>query len=56
MSTDHKSLKQIIDHRIEKLNKIIDGGINPYPHNFEKKDIISSIKSEDKMGEIVQTA
>ena len=24
MSTDHKSLNQIIDHRIEKLNKISD--------------------------------
>ena len=56
MSTDHKSLKQIIDHRIEKLNKIIDGGINPYPHNFEKKSEISFTKSEDKIGEIIQTA
>ena len=55
MSTDHKSLNQIIDHRIEKLNKIIEGGENPYPHNFDKKNEISFCSSQE-VGEIVQTA
>ena len=32
------SLKQIIDFRIEKLNKIKSSGINPYPNKFDKKD------------------
>ncbi|MAJ44286.1 MAG: lysine--tRNA ligase [Candidatus Marinimicrobia bacterium] len=55
MSTDHKSLNQIIDHRIEKLNKIIEGGKNPYPHSFDKKNEISFCSSQ-KLGDIVQTA
>ena len=35
MSEDHKSLKQIIDFRIEKLKKIKKDGINPFPSNFK---------------------
>ncbi|SVB17394.1 uncharacterized protein METZ01_LOCUS170248, partial [marine metagenome] len=31
MSQDQKSLKQIIDFRVEKLNKLRDAGINPFP-------------------------
>ncbi len=56
MSSDQKSLKQIIDHRIEKLNKIIDGGINPYPHSFDKKNEISTYKNESSIGKSVKTA
>ena len=55
MSTDHKSLNQIINHRIEKLNKIIEGGKNPYPHSFDKKNEISFCSLKE-VGEIVQTA
>ena len=35
MSEDQKSLKQIIDFRIQKLNKLKDHGVNPYPAKFK---------------------
>jgi lysyl-tRNA synthetase class 2 len=35
MSEDHKSLKQVIDFRKEKLQKLIDGGVDPYPQKYE---------------------
>ncbi len=34
MSSENNSLKQIIKHRLEKLNKIKDAGINPFPYNY----------------------
>ena len=34
MSEEHKSLKQIIDYRIEKLAKLKEAGVEPYPQNF----------------------
>ncbi|MBC8214073.1 MAG: lysine--tRNA ligase [Candidatus Marinimicrobia bacterium] len=36
MSTEHKSLKQIINFRLEKLADIRESGFNPYPHNYNK--------------------
>ena len=35
MSEQQKSLKQIIDFRLEKLEKLKKAGINPYPSKFE---------------------
>ena len=35
MSQDQKSLKQIIDFRLEKLNKLREAGINPFPNKFD---------------------
>ena len=35
MSDQQKSLKQIMDFRIEKLESLINNGINPYPPKFE---------------------
>ena len=35
MSEEFKSLKQIIDFRMEKLNKLREAGVNPYPHKYE---------------------
>jgi len=35
MSADQKSLKQIIDYRIEKLAKLREAGVDPYPHNYK---------------------
>ena len=32
---EHKSLQQIIDFRIEKLQKLREAGINPYPHHYD---------------------
>ena len=34
MSDQQKSLKQIMDFRLEKLNQLINNGINPYPVKF----------------------
>ena len=36
-----QSLKQIIEHRLEKIKILKDAGINPFPHNFTLKDKIS---------------
>ena len=35
MSDDHKSLNQIIDFRKEKLNKLRNAGVEPYPQKYE---------------------
>lgn len=42
MTEEHSSLKQIIDFRLEKLKKITDSGVNPYPYSYS-----ASHKSED---------
>ena len=34
MTEKNKSINQIIDFRKEKLNKLKELGINPYPHKF----------------------
>ena len=34
MSEENKSLKQIINHRIDKLNKLKHMGFDPFPHNY----------------------
>ena len=36
MSEEHISLNQIIQFRLEKLQKLRDAGINPYPYNFKQ--------------------
>jgi len=49
MDEKHKSLQQVIDFRIEKLNKIKSYGIDPYPHKYKKtKKISSVIENQDK--------
>ena len=40
------SLKQIIAHRLDKLNEIKSSGIDPFPHSFNVKDNIKDIFSE----------
>ncbi len=35
MADEHKSLKQIIEFRREKLEKLRSAGVNPYPHTFK---------------------
>ena len=46
MSQDQKSLKQIIDFRIEKLNKLREAGINPFPNKFDPTYKSKSIKTD----------
>ena len=35
MTEKNNSIKQIIDFRIEKMKKIRELGIEPYPHRFD---------------------
>ena len=44
MSEEHISLNQIIQFRLEKLQKLRDGGINPYPYNFKQTHFSDKIK------------
>ena len=53
---DKLNLKNIMDFRVEKLNKIISSGINPYPNSFEKKHSISDILDDPKKYKSVKTA
>lgn len=48
MSKQQKSLKQIMDFRKEKLSRIKDSGINPYPVTFYPKDSTKVILSDYK--------
>ena len=52
MSEQNKNLKQIINHRIEKLNKLKEMGFEPFPHKYEPThksvEIINNYKKLDK--------
>lgn len=43
MSTDHKSLKKIIEFRHQKLDAIKSSGINPFPYSFDRSDYADDI-------------
>ena len=43
MSEEHKSLKQIIDYRIEKLFKLKEAGVEPYPQKFSPNHFSQNI-------------
>ncbi len=46
MPQQNKSLKQIINHRIQKLEKLKTDGINPFPHNFNPTENSDKIVSD----------
>ena len=46
MSEDQKSLKQIIDYRIQKLTKLKENGVNPYPAKFNITNTSLNIKND----------
>jgi len=46
MSDQQKSLKQIMDFRIEKLESLINNGIDPYPPKFEPTHFSNEITSD----------
>jgi len=52
MSEENKSLKQIINHRIDKLNKLKQMGFEPFPHNYapthKSVEITNNYKKLDK--------
>ena len=58
MSDDQKSLQQIIDFRLKKLNTLREDGVNPYPTNFDPSHTSETIKSNyNKLeGETVKIA
>ena len=52
-----QSLKQIIEHRLEKIKTLKEGGINPFPHNFDLKNKVSDLLDEkEPFTEEYQTA
>ena len=52
MSEENKSLNQIIDYRVEKLNKLREMGFEPFPHKFEpthkSAEILNNFKNLEK--------
>ena len=48
MSSENNSLNQIIKHRFEKLNKIKDAGINPFPYSYTSTHKIVNILAEQE--------
>ena len=58
MESENKNLQEIINFRLEKLEKIKQAGYTPYPYNFEKTHNIKSIidKGEKSVGENFKTA
>ena len=52
---ENKSLEQIIESRLEKLKKIRDLGVNPYPYEFKCSHTTSQV-TEDIVGKKVSVA
>ena len=53
---EQKSLKQIIDFRIEKINQLRESGIEPYPYSFKKEyDILNVLNSENELQDKIIT-
>ena len=49
-NNDQKSLKQIIDYRIKKINELRKNGIEPFPYKFKKDyNISTALQSEDNL-------
>ena len=55
---DKKSLQQIIDHRLEKMEKIHNAGYVVFAYEYDKVDDIIDIHNQklNKLGDIVKTA
>ena len=58
MEIEQKNLREIINYRLEKLEKIRAAGFNPYPYNFDKTHQITELlnKGENGVGQKVKTA
>ncbi len=46
--TEKKKIDELIKIRKEKLNKLKDSGINPYPHSYTPSSSVESIIKEEK--------
>ena len=57
MSTDNKSLKQIMGFRLEKLNKLRELGVDPFPHKFspinDSFDIINNYEKFENQNVVI---
>jgi len=58
VNTEHKSLQQIIDFRLEKLQSIKEAGFEPYPYKYEADTEIQQIHAgaDDNIGQTVSIA
>ena len=41
--SEHKKINELIDIKKEKLNKLLENDINPFPHSFNKTHSIEDI-------------
>ena len=48
MSLEKQSLKEIINFRLQKVKKLRESGIDPYPHNFKPSNYSNELKDEFK--------
>ncbi|MFC1593618.1 lysine--tRNA ligase [Candidatus Neomarinimicrobiota bacterium] len=48
MTEEHSSLKQIIDFRLEKLEKLRENGVNPYPYYYTVSHKSEQIFNDEK--------
>ena len=48
MNTEDQHSNPLRDEKILKLSKLKEFGIDPYPHNFEKKDSLKDLKEKIK--------
>jgi lysyl-tRNA synthetase class 2 len=48
MTEEHSSLKQIIDFRLEKLEKLRENGVNPYPYSYTVSHKSEEIFNDEK--------
>ena len=51
MSSEKQSLKEIINFRLQKLEKLREYGIDPFPHNFKTSNYSIELKNEYKIYE-----
>ena len=48
MSLEKQNLKEIINFRLQKVKKLRESGIDPYPHNFKPSNYSYELKNEFK--------
>ena len=48
MSLEKQNLKEIINFRLQKVKKLRESGIDPYPHNFKPSNYSNELKNEFK--------
>ena len=49
MSTEKQSLKEIINFRMQKLERLREAGVAPFPHNFKPTNYSNEIKDQFKV-------